>query len=99
MLYAVIIVLLCRLVDDPLVRQPDNPFLLGMLIASAPHFAAIIRGEFANMTVEILESFAFVWGLSLLARFFFGTAPVPGPPRTALQAGRQLGGQPRHAGR
>jgi hypothetical protein len=99
MLYAIMIVLICRLVDDPLVRQPDNPFLLGMFCASAPHFAALIRGDFAVMTVEIAESFAFVWGLGLLARFFFGTAAVPGPPGTAPQAYYHMGGQARHAGR
>ena len=98
-LYAVMIVLLCRLVDDPLARQPDNPFLLGVLCVSVPHLAALIRGDCANMSVEVLESFAFVWALGLIARFLFGTAAVQGPPGTASRAYPQLRGQYRHAGR
>ena len=52
-LYAVIIVLVCRVVDDPLRRQPTNPFLLSVFATSAPHFAAIIRGDFAIMLVRL----------------------------------------------
>jgi hypothetical protein len=86
MLYGVVITLLCRFIDDPLVRQPDNPFLLGVLCTSAPHFTAMIRGDFAIMTSEILESFVFAWALGLLARFIFGTAPVLGAQGPAPQA-------------
>jgi hypothetical protein len=86
-------------VDDPLARQPDNPFLLGVLSVTAPHFAAMIRGDFAIMTVEVFEAFAFVWALGLITRFLYGTAPVQGAVGNAPYVYPQLGGQFRHAGR
>ena len=72
-LYAFLIVMGVRLLDDALVRQPTNIFLLGILCASAPHFAALIRGDPTTMAAEILEAFAFAWGLGLGLRMFFGT--------------------------
>ncbi len=96
-LYAVLIVLVVRLLDGALLRQPDNVFLLGILCTIAPHIAALIRGDFAVMLVEILEALAFAWLLGLVARFLFGTAP-----RRALSpaaaAYPQLGGRVRHVG-
>jgi hypothetical protein len=99
MLYALILVLVCRLIDDALVRQPNNPYLIGILSASAPHFAAMIRGDYCIMLIETGEAIAFAWALGLLARFMFGTATVPGPRGAAPQAISPLDGQLRHAGR
>ena len=75
MLYALLIVLVVRLLDNALTRHPTNPFLLGILSSTAPHFVALIRGDPTNMSAEILEAFVFAWGLALIARFFFGTVP------------------------
>jgi hypothetical protein len=74
-LYAVLIVLGVRLLDDALVAQPNNPFLLGILSATAPHFAALIRGDPTNMSAEIVEAYVFAWAIGLLTRFFVSTAP------------------------
>jgi hypothetical protein len=98
-LYALIIVLVCRLIDDALVRQPSNPFLIAVLSTSAPHFAAMIRGDYCIMLIEVGEAVLFAWALGLLARFMFGTAPAPEPRGLAPQAKPPLGGQFRHAGR
>jgi hypothetical protein len=76
-LYAFLAVVLIRLVDDALVRQPNNPFLLATLCASAPHFVSWIRGEPCIMTTEIGEAIAFAWILGVASRFMFGTARAP----------------------
>jgi hypothetical protein len=95
-LYAFLIVVLVRVIDDPLARQPDNVFLLFVLCASAPHLVAWIRGDAGVMTIEILESVVFAWGVGLVSRFFFGTAPagpgrLPGPVRATQGYWRPVG--------
>jgi hypothetical protein len=76
MLYAFLVVVLIRLVDDSLARQPENRFLLAMFCASAPHFVTMIRGEPCVMVSEIGEAIAYAWILGLVGRFMFGTAPT-----------------------
>jgi hypothetical protein len=99
MLYALLIVLGCRLIDDALVRQPNNPFLLGILCTASPHLAALIRGEFSTLSTDIVESFVFAWGLGLLARFFYGTSRAGGPSGMSPQSRTHFGGHAPHAGR
>jgi hypothetical protein len=62
-----------RFFDDPLLRQPTNPFLIAMLTAAAMHIIAWPRGDLAVMTFEVAECFFFTIGLSWLGRFLFGT--------------------------
>lgn len=99
MLYAVLLVVGVRLLDDALQRQPNNVFLLGILCTSAPHWVTMIRGEPCVMAAEIGEAFVFAWALGLGARFFYGTAPVALPITDArkyhphaLGLARPLGG-------
>jgi hypothetical protein len=75
-LYAVLIVILVRVVDDALLRQPSNVYVIAVVSAAAPHFVTLIRGDPSNMVAEILEAYFFAWGLSVLGRFMVGTAPV-----------------------
>src|SRR3989304_1587375 len=74
-LYAVFLVIIVRLLDDAMARQPSNVYLIAVLCAASPHFISLIRGDPSNMTAEILEALFFVWGLSLVGRFFVGTSP------------------------
>lgn len=81
-LYGVLLVIMVRLLDDALARQPSNVYLISVLAITSPHFVSMIRGDPANMTAEILEAFFFAWGLSLLGRILVGTAtptrsPIP----------------------
>ena len=98
-LYAVLMVLGIRVLDDALVRQPNNVFLLGILCTSAPHFAALIRGDPTNMSAEIIESFAFAWGLGLIGRFLFGTSVVTGTTRVTPPGNPSAAGRMRQPGR
>lgn len=98
-LYAVLMVLGIRLLDDALVRQPNNVFLLGILCTSAPHFAALIRGDPTNMSAEIIESFVFAWGLGLISRFLFGTSVATGTAQATRPGNPPTAGRVRHLGR
>jgi hypothetical protein len=62
-----------RFFDDPLMRQPTNPFLIAMLSAAAMHIVAWPRGDLAVMTFEVAECFFFTLALSWVCRFLFGT--------------------------
>ncbi len=72
-LYAYLIVFLIRLFDDPLQRQPTNPFLVAMLASAAPHLIGWARGDLAIMTLNCIECFFFVFALGFIARILFGT--------------------------
>jgi hypothetical protein len=62
-----------RFLDDPLRRQPTNPFLIAVFTAAAPHIVGWPRGDLMVMTVETAECFLFVILLSFGARLIFGT--------------------------
>jgi hypothetical protein len=62
-----------RFFDDPMMRQPTNPFLIAMLSAAAMHIIAWPRGDLAVMTFEVAECFFFTIGLAWLCRFLVGT--------------------------
>jgi hypothetical protein len=62
-----------RFFDDPLKRQPTNPFLIGMLAAAGVQIVAWPRGDIAVMTFETAECLLFVLVLGFAFRFVFGT--------------------------
>jgi hypothetical protein len=72
-IYAYLIMMMTRLVDDPLQRQPTNPFLISMLTAAAPQILAWPRGDLGIMSNEIVECFLFAFALGIVGRFLFGT--------------------------
>ena len=72
--YAILISLLIRLFDDPLLRQPSNPFLLSALAIAAPHIVNWCRGGVSTMTVNCIEAIIFVFLLGTVCRILFGTA-------------------------
>jgi hypothetical protein len=61
-----------RLLDDPLRRQPTNPFLIAMLSAASFHVVAWPRGDLGIMSIEIIECYLFTFALALCGRFLFG---------------------------
>jgi hypothetical protein len=62
-----------RFIDDPLLRQPTNPFLVAMFTAAAPHILGWTRGDLGVMTIETAECYLFAIILAISARLFFGT--------------------------
>jgi hypothetical protein len=74
-----------RIFDDPLRRQPKNPFLIAMLAAAAPHLLAWPRGDLFTMTAESAECVFFAVALGISGRIFFGTERA-GPPVVTSRA-------------
>jgi hypothetical protein len=79
-----------RFFDDPLLRQPSNPFLIAMLAAAAMHIIAWPRGDLAVMTFEVAECFFFTIALSWFGRFLFGTDKSWILYRMAIPQGRAV---------
>lgn len=71
-----------RFFVDPLARQPDNPFLIGMLTCASAQLVAWPRGDVSVMTFETAESLLFVVGLGIVCRMVFGTARAQQPSRS-----------------
>jgi hypothetical protein len=74
-----------RFLDDPLLRQPTNPFLMAVFAAAAPHIVGWVRGDLGVMTIETAECFVFVIILSISARVLFGTQKSPQTSRVMLR--------------
>jgi hypothetical protein len=83
-LYAYLAVLGVRMIDDPMRRQPMNPFLLSILATASTHILAWPRGDLANMTIEIAQCFLFAIMLGIAGRFFFGTERTAQSSRAAM---------------
>jgi hypothetical protein len=80
-LYAYLVVFMVRLFDDPLQRQPTNPFLVAMLASAGTHLLGWARGDLAIMTLNCIECFFFAWALAIMARILFGTQRAWQPTR------------------
>jgi hypothetical protein len=70
--YAILCAMGLRFFDELLIRQADNPYLLGILAASSGHIVAWPRGDIANMTMNILASFLAGVVLGWVGRLFCG---------------------------
>jgi hypothetical protein len=84
-LYAILVVVGIRFMDEPMLRQPGNPFLVSMHAAALPHVVAFARGDFAVMAMETIECFVFAVLLGFVCRMIFGTErePTRGRPRVS----------------
>jgi hypothetical protein len=72
-LYSFLIVVLIRVLDEPLRLQPDNPFLLFMHATVLPNVAGIPRGDMGSFVKEILQGILFALILGYACRLVFGT--------------------------
>ena len=52
--YAGLLATFLRLLDEFLVRQPDNPFLIGLFVSIFPHIIGWVRGDIGTFTIQIL---------------------------------------------
>ncbi len=73
-LYAYLAAAGLRFIDDPLQRQPTNPFLISILVISSVHLLTWARGDIFNMTMESMQSILFIVILAASGRLLFGTA-------------------------
>jgi hypothetical protein len=72
-LYAYLLVVLIRVVDEPIKLQPDNPFLIYLYATTLPNFAGIARGDMGSFVLEILQALIFLLILSFACRVIFGS--------------------------
>ena len=68
--YAGVLVFIVRLIDEPLLREPNNPFFIATLVASFSYLINIIRGDFGTHYAELFECFLFAILLNWSARLF-----------------------------
>jgi hypothetical protein len=68
--YAALFVILVRLIDEPLKREPNNPYLIAALASASLYVVAWPRGDLGVQGTEILECFLFLlamqWAGALL---------------------------------
>ena len=82
-LYAYLAAAGIRLIDDPLQRQPTNPFLIAILVTSSTHILSWARGDIFNLTVETAQAVLFAYVLAVGGRLLFGTEKAaPRSPAT-----------------
>jgi hypothetical protein len=77
-----------RMFDNPLRRQPKNPFLIAMLATASAHILAWPRGDVTIMTLEIGECFFFAIAMGIGGRIFFGTeqpSQLPAPDNARMR--------------
>lgn len=63
-----------RFFDQLLLTQPDNPYVIAILVASAPHLVGWCRGDIAVFTMHIIFSFLAMAVLYVIASLLFGRA-------------------------
>jgi hypothetical protein len=85
-LYAFLVAFGIRFLDDPILSQPTNPFLIANFAAAGPHVLAFARGDFGIMSFEVIKCFVFMIVLAYSARLLFGTvrASQIGPSRLQI---------------
>lgn len=79
--YAFLVGASLRYLDELLIRQSTNPYLLGAFAASAGHIVGWTRGDIGTFTIQILTCLLTGYLLGILGRIFFGAGTVY--PRTS----------------
>ena len=74
-LYAIVLILLVRLIDEPLKRSPNNPFFIATMTASFAYLVNILRGDLGTHFNETLECFLFALILNWSARLWCEARP------------------------
>ncbi len=79
--YALLFVILVRLFDEPLRREPDNPFFIASLAAGSAFIVSWVRGDLGIHTVDLLECFLFAQILNYSTRMFAASRPLAYAPQ------------------
>lgn len=81
--YGVLLGTLFRFFDGVLVRESDNPYVIGTFCAISGHVLGLSRGDLALFIINIIAGMLTALLLSTMARIFFGTVrqlePEPNP--------------------
>jgi hypothetical protein len=71
-LYAAMIVLLVRMLDEPLKREPNNPFFIATSASASLFLITWIRGDLGVHTNEVIECLLFLWLLKAVCALASG---------------------------
>ncbi|MEN0110930.1 MAG: hypothetical protein AAF805_09420 [Planctomycetota bacterium] len=71
--YAVFLAAIARAIDGCLASQPNNPFLIGALVAVTPNLIALIRGDMTLAYVQIGGGFILLLIVYTYSRVLFGS--------------------------
>ncbi len=78
--YAVLVASSLRYLDELIVREPRNAYLLAAFAAMSGHIFGWTRGDIGTFTIQIIGAVLVLLLLGILGRVFFGTGVVY--PRT-----------------
>ncbi|MFV1965323.1 MAG: hypothetical protein ACC628_07855 [Pirellulaceae bacterium] len=79
--YGILFGMVLRLFDELLMRQPDNPYLLGCFTAISSHIIGWPRGDIGTFALQIIFGVLMVLIIRSIGRLVFGTGLVY--PRTS----------------
>ncbi|MBX3426438.1 MAG: hypothetical protein KF688_12220 [Pirellulales bacterium] len=65
--YAIVLVLLVRLIDEPIKREPNNPYFIATVASSMMFVITWLRGDLGVHTVEVVECLVFLWVIQRLS--------------------------------
>ncbi|MCC6494487.1 MAG: hypothetical protein IT424_15870 [Pirellulales bacterium] len=72
-IYAAMLVIIIRMLDEPLKREPNNPFFIAANASASLFIVTWIRGDLGVHTNEILECILFLWLLKTTCALVTGT--------------------------
>ena len=78
--YGVLVGIALRFLDEQLVRQSTNPYLLAMIAAMSGHIIGWTRGDIGTFTIQIISCFIAIHLYAIVAKLAFGVGVVY--PRT-----------------
>jgi hypothetical protein len=71
--YALMLVLMVRLIDEPMKREPNNPFFIAVCASASLFLITWLRGDLGVHTAEILECFLYLVMLRFAGAAFVGS--------------------------
>ena len=78
--YGVLAGIALRFLDEQLVRQSENPYLLAMVSAMSGHIIGWTRGDIGTFTIQIISCFIAIHVFAIAAKLAFGVGVIY--PRT-----------------
>jgi hypothetical protein len=87
--YGLLLGLCMRFADELLIRQPDNPFLLGTFAAASGNIIGLARGDLALFLMLIIGSIMGMLILRFIGRVLFGYAVIYPSDNERAQAVQQ----------
>ena len=79
--YAILFGSFLRIVDELLMSQPDNPYLLAGFVAFSGQIIAWSRGDIGGFTIQIVATITVTWFVCRIGRLLYGTKMIYNRPK------------------